>query len=57
MEHIGTADWLNDNEIDGILGRNKVPGIILGKRNNDIINYPLTVSLIKTFLFLEVVVV
>lgn len=40
MEHIGTADWLNDNEIDGILGRNNVPGIILGKRNNDIIKLP-----------------
>ena len=39
-EHIGTADWLNDNEIDGILGRNNVPGIILGKRNNDIIKLP-----------------
>lgn len=40
MEHIGTADWLNDNEIDEILGRNNVPGIILGKRNNDIIKLP-----------------
>ena len=40
MEHIGTADWLNDNEIDGILGRNNVPGIILGERNNDIIKLP-----------------
>ena len=36
----GTADWLDDNEIDGILGRNNVPGIILGKRNNDIIKLP-----------------
>ena len=40
MEHIGTADWLNDDEIDEILGRNNVPGIILGKRNNDIIKLP-----------------
>ena len=36
----GTADWLDDNEIDEILGRNNVPGIILGKRNNDIIKLP-----------------
>lgn len=36
----GTADWLSDNEIDKILGRNNVPGIILGKRNNDIIKLP-----------------
>lgn len=36
----GTAEWLNDNEIDNILGRNNVPGIILGKRNNDIIKLP-----------------
>ena len=36
----GTADWLNDNEIDNILGRNNVPGIILGKRNNAIIKLP-----------------
>ena len=40
MEHIGTADWLNDNEIDKILGRNDVPGIILGKRVTDIIKLP-----------------
>ena len=33
----GTADWLSDSEIDNILGKNNVPGIILGKRNNDII--------------------
>ena len=31
---------LDDNEIDGILGRNNVPGIILGKRNKDIIKLP-----------------
>ena len=40
MEHIGTVDWWNDNEIDGILGRNNIPGIILGKRDNDIIKLP-----------------
>lgn len=40
MEHIGTADWLDDNEIDNILARNNVPGIILGKRNKDIIKLP-----------------
>ena len=33
----GTANWLNDNDIDNILGRNNVPGLILGKKNNDII--------------------
>ncbi len=33
----GTANWLNDDELNNILGRNNVPGIILGKRNNEII--------------------
>ena len=28
----GTANWLNDNEIDNILGRNNIKGLILGKR-------------------------
>lgn len=32
-----TANWLNDNDIDTILGRNNVPSLILGKKNNDII--------------------
>ena len=36
----GTANWLNDNDIDNILGRNNVPGLILGKKNNDIIKLP-----------------
>ena len=36
----GTANWLNDNEIDNILGRNDVPGLILGKKDNDIIKLP-----------------
>lgn len=36
----GTANWLNDNDIDNILGRNNVPGLILGKKDNDIIKLP-----------------
>lgn len=40
MEHIGTANWMSDNEIDTILGKNDIPGIILGKRNNEIIKLP-----------------
>lgn len=36
----GTANWLNDNDIDNILGRNNVPGLILGQKNNDIIKLP-----------------
>ena len=36
----GTANWLNDNDIDNILGRNNVPGLVLGKKNNDIIKLP-----------------
>lgn len=36
----GTANWLNDNDIDNILGRNDVPGLILGKKNDDIIKLP-----------------
>jgi len=36
----GTANWLNDNDIDNILGRNNVPGLILGKKNKDIIKLP-----------------
>ena len=36
----GTANWLSDKEIDNILGRNEVAGIILGKKNNDIIKLP-----------------
>ena len=36
----GTAEWLNDEEIDNILGRNDTQGIILGKKNNDIIKLP-----------------
>ena len=36
----GTANWLNDNEIEQILGKNNTPGLILGKRNNEIIKLP-----------------
>ena len=36
----GTANWLDDNEIDKILGKNNVPGIILGKKEKDIIKLP-----------------
>lgn len=36
----GTAEWLNNKEIDKILGRNNTQGIILGKKNNDIIKLP-----------------
>jgi len=36
----GTANWLDDNEIEKILGKNDVPGVILGKKNNDIIKLP-----------------
>ena len=36
----GTANWLSDEDIDNILGRNTIPGIILGKKDNDIIKLP-----------------
>lgn len=36
----GTANWLNDDEINNILGKNNIPGLILGKKNNDIIKLP-----------------
>lgn len=38
----GTANWLSDNDIDNILGKNNISGIILGKKNNDIIKLPFT---------------
>lgn len=31
---------MEDNEIDKILGRNNIPGIILGKKHNEIIKLP-----------------
>ena len=36
----GTADWLSDNELNTILGKNDTAGLILGKKNNDIIKLP-----------------
>jgi type IV secretory pathway TraG/TraD family ATPase VirD4 len=36
----GTANWLSDNELNNILGKNKAPGLILGKKDNDIIKLP-----------------
>lgn len=36
----GTANWLNDDEINNILGKDNTPGLILGKRNNEIIKLP-----------------
>ena len=36
----GTANWLSDEELNKILGKNEVPGIILGKKGNDIIKLP-----------------
>lgn len=40
MALFGTANWLDNKDIDNILGRNNIPGIILGKKNNDIIKLP-----------------
>ena len=36
----GTSNWLNENEINSILGKNDTPGLILGKKNNEIIKLP-----------------
>jgi type IV secretory pathway TraG/TraD family ATPase VirD4 len=36
----GTANWLSDNELSNILGKNNVAGIILGKKNNEVIKLP-----------------
>lgn len=36
----GTSNWLSDEEIDLILGKNDVPGLILGKKGKDIIKLP-----------------
>ena len=36
----GTADWMSEDEIEKVLGKNETPGIILGKLNNDIIKLP-----------------
>ncbi len=36
----GTADWMNENEMKQILGLNNVPGIILGKYNENVVKLP-----------------
>ena len=36
----GTADWMSEDEIEKVLGKNETPGIILGKSNNDIVKLP-----------------
>lgn len=36
----GTANWMPREEITQVLGINNVPGIILGKYNNDIVKLP-----------------
>ena len=36
----GTSYWMNESKINEVLGKNDIPGIILGKFNNDIIKLP-----------------
>lgn len=36
----GTANWLSNEEINSILGKSNTPGIILGKKNEEIIKLP-----------------
>ncbi len=36
----GTANWMSENEISNILGLNDIPGIILGKYNNNLVKLP-----------------
>lgn len=36
----GTANWMSEKEISTILGVNNIPGIILGKYNNNIVKLP-----------------
>ena len=36
----GTAKWMNEKNISEVLGLNDVPGIILGKYNNNIVKLP-----------------
>lgn len=36
----GTAEWMTEDEIDMVLGKNETHGIILGKMNEDIIKLP-----------------
>lgn len=40
MAHTGTSDWATDNDINKIFVKNNSPGIILGKRNGEIIKLP-----------------
>lgn len=37
----GTANWMSFEEMKNILGINNIPGIILGKHNDNIIKLPL----------------
>lgn len=36
----GTASWMNYSEIQQVLGINNIPGLILGKYNDDIVKLP-----------------
>ena len=36
----GTSNWMSENEMKEILGFNDIPGIILGKYNNNIVKLP-----------------
>ena len=36
----GTANWMNENDIKKVLGKGDTPGLILGKRNGEIIKLP-----------------
>ena len=36
----GTANWMHESEIAKILGTNDMPGIILGKYNNNLVKLP-----------------
>lgn len=36
----GTANWMQENEISEVLGLNNVPGIILGKYNENLVKLP-----------------
>lgn len=36
----GTANWMSEHEIAHVLGSDKIPGIILGKYNGNIIKLP-----------------
>ena len=36
----GTANWMQEKEIFNVLGINNIPGIILGKYNENIVKLP-----------------